>query len=368
MDWENDIYPLAHKFMGLPTTSSSLTTPLKDAVVVVTGATSGIGLSLTQTLIKMGATVIAIGRSQTKLSKLQEETKQEPGVVVPFLANLNDLSSVAKTSDDIRKKFKRIDVLVNNAGMHYGAIAWNERTNAQNFDESFGVNYLSHFLLTEKLLPSLKKSSKLATIVQVSSSFHWAVDGSDLVPTADGKQPPKASVFGNSPLPWRTQRAYANSKLAQLLHSRALVRQPGFPNHVRVVNVCPGWVGTQIAGPKGTPGQILLNMFAFPSNGWGLSSLLHAMFDRTNDDKGDFYINAGIFGIFSKSFPRVLHRPWAMKTCVRDFIVMVSSQFVLHAQKFSANVVQVRSSPESYNIAAQDSLYRWSKEAIAKWL
>ena len=76
IDWDNRIIPKAKEMMGttfhLDKGGDGTNKPLSGLTVVVTGATSGIGMGLTQTLIWMGATVVAMGRSPSKLQKLQQ--------------------------------------------------------------------------------------------------------------------------------------------------------------------------------------------------------------------------------------------------------------------------------------------------------
>jgi NADPH:quinone reductase-like Zn-dependent oxidoreductase len=109
LDWNGEILPMAHEKMNLSTQTD---TPLEDMIIVLTGSTSGIGLALTKTLVKLGAIVVALGRSETKLQALQESL---PINVEPIVADFNDLDSVTRACDLIQERFQRIDVLINNA-------------------------------------------------------------------------------------------------------------------------------------------------------------------------------------------------------------------------------------------------------------
>lgn len=82
---------------------------------------------------------------------------------------------------------------------------------------------------------------------------------------------------------YRSQGQNANSKLAQILHARAITRR--YPT-VRAVSACPTWVGTQIGAKHGTLMHSLFERLAFPMDGFGLSSILHAIFDVEED--GEF--------------------------------------------------------------------------------
>lgn len=91
-------------------------------------------------------------------------------------------------------QFPSIDFLVNNAGIHYGA-PWKSHeidiaSPTKGYDKCFVTNYLSHFLLTEKLLPALEKSKiKSPRVIQISSTYHWLSDGFSLAPTDESTTP-----------------------------------------------------------------------------------------------------------------------------------------------------------------------------------
>jgi len=142
------------------------------------------------------------------------------------------------------------------AGIHDGLdikkmLGLSNEPSPQGFDRVFTVNYLSHFLLTEKMIPLLQKSAD-ARVVQVSSSYHWGVDGSDLLPGPHGESPIASRPGGSHGLVlFRSQRSYANSKLAQIYHARAFKRYHPDLTNIRLISICPAWVGTSIAGQPG---------------------------------------------------------------------------------------------------------------------
>lgn len=124
LDW----LPMAQESMG-----HSSETPLDGIIIVLTGSTSGIGLALTKSLVKLGASVVALGRSQSKLSQLEHDVKN----VEPILADLNDLQSVSSAADVIRERFHHVDILINNAGMHYGWATAGHPETSQGYDQAF---------------------------------------------------------------------------------------------------------------------------------------------------------------------------------------------------------------------------------------
>jgi NAD(P)-dependent dehydrogenase (short-subunit alcohol dehydrogenase family) len=362
LDWDGGVIPSANEYAkGLDLTVDDPGAPLKGVRIVVTGATSGIGLGASRRLHQLGATVVAMGRSPSKLQRLQEEL---PGVET-VVADFSDLDSVAQASQQIVERFDKIDVLLNNAGIHTGFRGNLETgTTKQGWDLAWGVNYLSHFLLTEKLMPLLK-SSRNPKVVQVSSRFHLAVDGSD-VSTFAGAKDPIASKPGGSHgfVLFRSQRQYANSKLAQILHARSLADKYG----IRSVSACPTWVGTSILGAgNGTMAQTFFEKTAFDMNGFGLSSILHAILDTDNPSE-DFYFNTD-WGI-RESFPLDSWPEWTYKMApVRDAVVgSLAYTFVYFLQGFFPARTYGRSSGQTYNKTLQEELYIWSRQAVSQWL
>lgn len=350
LNFENDVVPMAQEYSGVHTIQ-----PLTGINVVITGATSGIGLGLTTVFSKLGATVIALGRNPSKLQHLADTMDRH---VVPIRALLGDLASVQQASMEIVAKFQKIDILINNAGIHYGGMPFHKPHTPQGHDQSFSINYLSHFLLTEHMIPLLQKSDHAPIIIQISSSYHWGSDGLQLLPSGGDQGSPLAAIW-QSYWPCGSQRAYNDSKLGQILHARAL--QKLYPD-ISIKSICPGWVGTQIGGPLA---GIFLKTLAFPSNGYGLASTLRAVFTK---DTSDWLTNSRAFEV-SGVLPDCFFSKWAGDYLVRDGIMVVAATMLLWLQKFGGQVqVNSKSSPESYDVALQEALYKWSKEEIATFL
>jgi len=252
--------------------------PMVGRRVVITGAAGGIGQQLCNVIHSLGGTVVALDRNETGLELLQLSLPN----VICIPTRHEDLASIAATADLIKKKFKTIDLLVNNAGLTYNGecIPGSELMKSKHgYDLAFTVNYLSHFLLVEKLMPCLIQSDK-GRIVHMTSSYHWKVDGSELIPKRD--MGPVAYQSDPRIMSARhISRSYANTKLAQIWHSRSIVG-------CESVCACPTWVATGIAGESN---RSFLQKFAFPVEGSGISSALNAIF-RTSADLGDA-LNSG---------------------------------------------------------------------------
>lgn len=363
LNFDDDILPLARTYAS---SSSDSATPLKGVRVVITGATAGIGLGLVRTFSKMGASVVALGRSPKKLSALKEEIGDSLTTVQVQLA---DLASVQKASQDISNQFESVDILINNAGIHYAGHANNGNgppTTPQNLDLSFGVNYLSHFLLTERIIPLLRNSTFHPTVVQVSSSYHWAVDGSELTTTTNDKPIPLAAIPGRFTRPFwidpfGSSRAYCNSKLAQIWHARALRRRH---LDIQVKSICPCWVGTSIGGTLIT---LLIGNTGFPSNGYGIKSSLMAALDSSNS-QADYYTNSPATEFGHVILPKLFFSPWAYRWYIRDMFFAPFAPLLLTLQKFGPTVEVRTSSPESYDEKRQEDLYQWSYNTVKEYL
>jgi NAD(P)-dependent dehydrogenase (short-subunit alcohol dehydrogenase family) len=368
VDWDGVVIPMARAALGRGEAGEDGTTtsnrpPLEGVKVVITGATNGIGLSLARALTqRLGATVIAVGRSEVKLQQLKGELGDS---VTTVQADLVDLSSVSRAADKISETFDSIDVLINNAGITYPSSFTLDTTRfatQQGYDRLFVTNYLSHVLLTEKLLPKLQSSPR-PTVVQVTSTFHWGVDGSDLVPSKDGDLPIVAARPGGSHglLYFRAQRAYANSKLAQLYHARSLKRRY---SNFRVVSVCPSWVGTDIVGPDGDPAHEVIMTMGYRVDGWGISSALFGLF--ANETGDDYYTNTGFFNLMTPLFSRMPQ--WTYTVGVRDAITVTYALAGLVGQHFFSGIAPTRSSPESYDTQKGEALWDWSYKALTPYL
>lgn len=150
---------------------------LQGRVVVVTGATGGLGKEICSHLCALGAQVVALGRNQAKLQNLVDVLKRNyPTSTVQTLAcDFEDLSSVKTACTTLSQT--SIDALILNAGAY--AIA--RKQTVDGFDNVFQINCVAPYLMTKLLLPTLEKSS-LGRVVAVSSLAHTftKIKGDDL--------------------------------------------------------------------------------------------------------------------------------------------------------------------------------------------
>lgn len=215
-----------------------------NKVIVITGATSGIGLATAKELAGSGAYVIGTGRSAERCIKAEEEIRKTfPEAKIHFLrADLSSLSEVARLAAAIEEKlssdgFDRLDVLINNAGT---VSSWYVST-ADGFELQFAVNHLAPFRLTCELMPLLQRSRE-GTVIGVSSGSHYRtkIHWDDVMLRKH----------------YNCLLAYKQTKLANVLFATELNRRlRKAVSGIRAYAVDPGLVNTDI-GLKGTDGIV----------------------------------------------------------------------------------------------------------------
>ena len=177
--------------------------PTREQVILVTGATDGLGRALAGELARRGATMLLHGRDEGRLAdtidEIRAQTRSEK--LRAYRADFSSLQDVGRMAERIERDQDRIDVLVNNAGIGSTLPGGGRRMESRDGQElRFAVNYRAHFLLTRRLA-SLIRASAPARIVNVSSAGQAAIDFEDVMlqRAYDGT------------------RAYCQSKLAQVM-------------------------------------------------------------------------------------------------------------------------------------------------------
>ena len=138
---------------------------MKDKIVLVTGASSGIGKAVAALFANNGATVIAVGRNDKGLSALRESVSSADGTVKIQLADVTELSQIDRIVSEIVQSFGHIDVLVNSAGIIKNGTV--EDTTLDDWDKMMNINLRSVFNLMQKCVPHMIESK--GNIVNVSS-------------------------------------------------------------------------------------------------------------------------------------------------------------------------------------------------------
>jgi len=199
-------------------------------VCMITGANSGIGKETAEKLAELGAVVVMVCRSKERGEKAMAEVKRRSrsDSVELLLADLASLDSVRALAKEFQEKHDTLHVLVNNAGV----ARVRRSSTVDGFETTFQVDYLSHFLLTNLLLETLKKSAP-SRIINVSSASHYGghLDFDDL-------QMKKG---------YGVMKAYSRAKLAQVLFTYELSRRLKGTG-VTVNCLHPGAVATNMWG------------------------------------------------------------------------------------------------------------------------
>ncbi|MEO1288169.1 MAG: SDR family NAD(P)-dependent oxidoreductase [Chloroflexota bacterium] len=187
-------------------------------IILVTGATDGIGLETSKMLVSAGHHVLVHGRNPVKLdktramlAKLSDET-----LVTSYEADLSRMVDVEKLADSVLETHPRLDVLINNAGVYSVSQSMTE----DGLDMRFAVNTIAPYLLTHKLLKSIGTSGR---VINVSSAAQSAVN--------------LDALMGNFAL--SDGEAYAQSKLALIMWSQQLISSLG-ENSPTIITVNPG--------------------------------------------------------------------------------------------------------------------------------
>ncbi|MEU4161449.1 oxidoreductase [Actinoplanes sp. NPDC026670] len=230
-------------------------------VIIVTGASGGIGFHTALELAQQGHQVVIAARGRER----GEAAAARIGAEWRHL-DLGDLTSVRRFAQDFRQRYGRLDVLINNAGVM--AVPRRELT-TDGFERQFGVNHLGHFALTGLLLPALEASDD-GRVVTVTSGLHrrGRIDFDDLMGERRYRQ------FG----------AYCQSKLANVLFGLELGRRTGLTS----VLAHPGVAHTDLArtGSRARDLVIALVRRSAQSAAAGAQPILRAVKGKTGEAYG----------------------------------------------------------------------------------
>lgn len=138
---------------------------MRDKIIIISGASSGIGRAAAQLFAENGSKVIAVGRNNKELNALRDEAQRKDGFVKIQLADIRETTQAERVVNDTVEAFGTIDVLVNAAGIILnGSI---EDTTLEDWDKMMNINVRSVFQLMQKCVPHLEKSK--GNVVNVSS-------------------------------------------------------------------------------------------------------------------------------------------------------------------------------------------------------
>ena len=222
---------------------------MKSKVCLVTGASSGIGKSVAAGLAAMGAQVVMVSRDADRAERARQEiiASVRNAKVEVVLVDFASQQAVAEAADHFNNKFPRLDVLINNAGAHFSR----RHETTEGVEMTFAINYLAHFLLTNRLADLLRKSAP-CRVINVTGEYHR-----------------KGNIhFGNLNLKnsYSASKATCQAQLARVLFTYELARRT---QTIGITANCvhPGAIATRILDndPDASIFKKLLYKLAMPA-------------------------------------------------------------------------------------------------------
>jgi NAD(P)-dependent dehydrogenase (short-subunit alcohol dehydrogenase family) len=219
---------------------------MKGKVVVITGATSGIGQVAAESLAGMGARIVQVARNQERAAAaLKRLNDCGPGLNhTVYYADLSLLKQMHRVAAEIAEAEQRVDVLINNAGAMFSS----RHVTEDDLEQTFALNHVAYFVLTQGLRERLIASAP-ARVVNTASDAHQAavLDFTDL-------QSAKTYAQRNF-LEWIRYggpgfKVYGRSKLCNILFTRELARQLAGTG-VTANSLHPGFVATRFGDQAG---------------------------------------------------------------------------------------------------------------------
>jgi NAD(P)-dependent dehydrogenase (short-subunit alcohol dehydrogenase family) len=199
----------------LPRSSSNPSHSLRNQVALITGATRGIGLAIARALAAEGCNLILTGRDHSALSKVSRELASPKIKILAHPCDLRSPQSINELSLAVRKQFKRIHILINNAGIAHANFTV-DKLPLQLWRDVIDTNLTGTFLLTQAALPIMKRGATIVNNLSVAAN----------------------RVFAGS-------AAYIASKHGALGLTNTL-REELRPQGIRVIALMPGATSTEI--------------------------------------------------------------------------------------------------------------------------
>jgi len=262
---------------------------LKNKVILITGATDGIGKATAKEAAKKGAQLIIHGRDENRIINTLEEIREITKDVFGIQADFADLQQVSNAAKEINENFDKIDILFNNAGeFNKERIITKDK-----FERTFQVNYLAHFLFTELLAHKIKNTEE-ARILNITSMIHSSeIDFNNLQS--------EKNYNGNA--------AYSLSKLLNILHTYKLSRM--FENNKITVNCLhPGIIETKLLNAAWSGGMPVSE---------GAATMLYA---------AESEVTKTMSGLYSENRRPMQSNPITYNSEVQDKLYDISTEMV----------------------------------------
>lgn len=269
---------------------TNATRDMTHKIAIITGCSAGIGKETARDLLDKGAKVIFACRDKVKtlriIDALVNEKNRSNAIFMQLnLANFKSMNSFVQ---EFSKKFDRLDLLINNAGVFNDKLFITE----DGIENTLQTNHISHFTLTGLLLKYLKNSDD-PRVINVGSEAHaWAGDGIE--------------YFKFNDATYKMFISYGISKAANIYFSEFLTEYSKKNNklsQMKAVTVHPGGVNTEISRTKGKGIMIKLIMgffrpfmyLFFKDEKMGAQTTLHCCYiDRAELVEGGYYANCKV--------------------------------------------------------------------------
>jgi NAD(P)-dependent dehydrogenase (short-subunit alcohol dehydrogenase family) len=262
---------------------------MKNKQVLITGATSGIGMETARALANIGASIAFTGHRPEKDTAVRDELRRTTGnpEIHLYHCDLSSFASIAAFVSGFRKSHQALDVLINNAGI------WRPKRmlTPDGIESHLAINHLAPVLMTRLLMPLLKSAST-ARIINTTSGIHFR-----------GKLDLEDLEFKNRK--WRSIDAYTQSKLCNILFTRSLASQLA-DTSVSCNSLAPGWVNTGLFRDAGFMARISASLMANPP-AKAARALVHlACTEELRNISGAYFAGMNMRKSSSASYDKVL--------------------------------------------------------------
>ncbi len=245
--------------------------------ILVTGATSGIGLELVKLLSEKNLNIFFFARNEKKSKKLKDFLEKKFSVKVQYyIADFSDLNSIKIALENLIKTNLRIDCLVNNAGKVYFTYGKTK----DDLERSFQINYLSHFYITEKLIQEkvMQDNAQVINISSIAHSPESSINSLDKIKHKKliGKINFEDINYEKEKFRGFTGLFYSRSKMSQIMwtyHRSKMI------NSIKINSLHPGLLGSNVIFENGLLGKIFTPFFKlfFRSTKEGAKNIIFAI-------------------------------------------------------------------------------------------
>ena len=245
--------------------------------ILVTGATSGIGLELVKLLSEKNLNIFFFARNEKKSKKLKDFLEKKFSVKVQYyIADFSDLDSIKIALENLLKTNLRIDCLVNNAGKVYFTYGKTK----DDLERSFQINYLSHFYITEKLIQEkvMQDNAQVINISSIAHSPESSINSLDKIKHKKliGKINFEDINYEKEKFRGFTGLFYSRSKMSQIMwtyHRSKMI------NSIKINSLHPGLLGSNVIFENGLLGKIFTPFFKlfFRSTKEGAKNIIFAI-------------------------------------------------------------------------------------------